>query len=143
MKALTIHQPYAALVVAGIKRIETRPWRTDYRGPLAIHAARTTASMTDGLLGSCRCEAFLHGVDMKGFEPGPLEAQLGCVLGTVELLDVRPADQVFASLAEQLFGDFEPGRWAWMLGKAVRFERPMPARGALGLWNWDGAPCEA
>lgn len=38
MKALSLHQPYASAVAMGVKRIETRSWRTNYRGPLAIHA---------------------------------------------------------------------------------------------------------
>ena len=40
MKALTLTQPWATLVAIGAKRIETRSWRTSYRGPLAIHAAK-------------------------------------------------------------------------------------------------------
>ena len=40
MKALTLHQPWATLVAVGEKRIETRSWSTDYRGPLAIHAGK-------------------------------------------------------------------------------------------------------
>lgn len=39
MRALTIWQPYASLFPAGAKKFETRSWRTDYRGPIAIHAA--------------------------------------------------------------------------------------------------------
>lgn len=39
-KILTLSQPYASLVALGAKRIETRSWRTSYRGPLAIHAAK-------------------------------------------------------------------------------------------------------
>lgn len=38
MKALTIRQPWASLIALGVKTIETRSWKTDYRGPLAIHA---------------------------------------------------------------------------------------------------------
>jgi hypothetical protein len=38
MKALSIRQPYAYLILEGIKRIENRTWDTKYRGPLAIHA---------------------------------------------------------------------------------------------------------
>lgn len=38
MKALTIRQPWASLIAAGVKTIETRSWSTKYRGPLAIHA---------------------------------------------------------------------------------------------------------
>ena len=39
MKALTIWQPWASLLVSGQKKYETRSWATDYRGPIAIHAA--------------------------------------------------------------------------------------------------------
>lgn len=38
MRALTIRQPWASLIATGAKTIETRPWRTDYRGPVLIHA---------------------------------------------------------------------------------------------------------
>ena len=40
MKALTLTQPWATLVAMGAKRIETRSWTTNYRGPLAIHAGK-------------------------------------------------------------------------------------------------------
>lgn len=41
MKALSIRQPWASLIVAGVKDIENRSWRTTYRGPVLIHAAQT------------------------------------------------------------------------------------------------------
>jgi len=40
MKALSIRQPWAGLIAAGVKTIETRIWRTEYRGPLLICASR-------------------------------------------------------------------------------------------------------
>lgn len=40
MKALTIHQPWASLIAYGFKRFETRGWRTNYRGLVAIHAGK-------------------------------------------------------------------------------------------------------
>ncbi|MCY4577660.1 MAG: ASCH domain-containing protein [Chloroflexi bacterium] len=39
MKALSLRQPWASLIADGRKTIETRTWRTHYRGPLAIHAS--------------------------------------------------------------------------------------------------------
>ena len=39
MKALSLRQPWASLIADGRKTIETRTWRTRYRGPLAIHAS--------------------------------------------------------------------------------------------------------
>jgi hypothetical protein len=39
MKILTVRQPWASLIVAGLKDVENRPWNTKYRGRLGIHAA--------------------------------------------------------------------------------------------------------
>lgn len=40
MKTLSLWQPFAQAISLGIKKHETRGWKTDYRGPLAIHAAK-------------------------------------------------------------------------------------------------------
>lgn len=40
LRALTIRQPWASLIAAGVKTIETRSWRTSYRGPVLIHAGK-------------------------------------------------------------------------------------------------------
>lgn len=39
MKAITIKQPWASLIVHGIKDIENRTWLTHFRGRVLIHAA--------------------------------------------------------------------------------------------------------
>jgi hypothetical protein len=44
-KALTIRQPWAALVVSGRKRVEWRTWATTHRGPLLIHAGQGRADV--------------------------------------------------------------------------------------------------
>ena len=41
MICLTMHQPWASLLVYGIKRAEGRGWNTDFRGRLWIHAGRS------------------------------------------------------------------------------------------------------
>lgn len=38
MKALTVLQPWASLITAGAKTVETRSWSTSHRGWIAIHA---------------------------------------------------------------------------------------------------------
>lgn len=40
MICLTMHQPWASLLVHGIKRVEGRGWNTDFRGRLWIHAGK-------------------------------------------------------------------------------------------------------
>lgn len=47
MKAISIHQPWAWLIVEGYKDIENRTWLTAYRGPVLIHAGLTRADPED------------------------------------------------------------------------------------------------
>jgi len=39
MKALSVRQPYASLICYGVKTVENRTWKTDYRGRMLIHAS--------------------------------------------------------------------------------------------------------
>lgn len=41
MKCISLWQPWASLIAIGAKHCETRSWETLYRGPIAIHAAKT------------------------------------------------------------------------------------------------------
>ena len=59
MKALTLKPGWARLIAEGDKTIETRTWRTDYRGPIAIHSAKPPGESSGGivaiaLLADCR-----------------------------------------------------------------------------------------
>lgn len=40
MKAISLHQPWASMITAGKKDIETRTWPTEYRGELLICSTR-------------------------------------------------------------------------------------------------------
>lgn len=41
---------------------------------------------------------------------------------------------------EYAFGDYTPGRYAWLLADVRALPEPIPAKGALGLWNYEGEP---
>lgn len=47
MRAISIHQPYATFVAAGVKPVDNRTWTTDYRGRLAIHASQVAFAWPD------------------------------------------------------------------------------------------------
>lgn len=40
MKGITLWQPWASAIACGVKTHETRSWKTRFRGPIAIHAAK-------------------------------------------------------------------------------------------------------
>ncbi len=41
VKALSVKQPWANLIAAGEKTVETRTWATDYRGPILIVSSKS------------------------------------------------------------------------------------------------------
>ena len=47
MRALSLWQPHGQAIALGLKPFETRGWSTDYRGPLAIHAAKKLFNYKD------------------------------------------------------------------------------------------------
>ncbi len=123
MKALTLHQPWASLMAAGIKTIETRHWATNYRGRLAIHAGKKVC-FDDELLQLLKCED----TDLL---------PRGAVLCIVELQFIQNTEFVKGlSNSEYLCGDFSDGRFAWRTKLLRVFDVPIPAIGHQGLWNW-------
>lgn len=100
MPVLTLWQPWASLIAIGAKWIETRSWSTRYRGPLAIHAAKTTEGMELVMAGkACREDdaAICNALAAHGF--GCMaELPLGKIIATCTLADVVPV--VASDLAE-------------------------------------------
>lgn len=47
MKLITLWDPWATLMALSAKKIETRHWKTDFRGPVAIHAAKGGLSLAE------------------------------------------------------------------------------------------------
>ena len=134
MKVLSLLQPWATLVVMGIKKIETRSWRTTHRGELLIHASM---GKSGGLL--TVEEPFSYYI--KNFSDLPF----GYIIGSVTLVDVIPVEQLNMNeqlinkltLEERAFGNYNKGRYAWLLDDAVMFKKVIAAKGQLNLWNFD------
>ena len=144
MKAITIWQPYATLIVLGLKQFETRHWETNYRGPLVIHPAK---KWDEGRAYDCRRVAELLG-DESTFSPESLSHEqmklfytptgetLGKALGVVDLTDCRQMDEG-GSHFENEVGSFGEGRFGWKCERPRIFETPIAAQGKQGLWTPD------
>lgn len=63
---------------------------------------------------------------------------IGVIIATVELYDIRPTVEIADSIPmnELRFGDYSPGRYAWMLRNVERLPVAIEAKGALSLWEW-------
>jgi activating signal cointegrator 1 len=133
MKALTLYQPWASLVVLGEKKIETRSWQTRHTGPLAIHASST---LPPGFYDICDSPAFREALERLGLQPGRLP--VGAVLGSVELLACVPTERLLEEglgVKEQAFGDYGALRFGWLLQDALALPEPVFCRGHLWLWE--------
>ena len=145
MKAITIRQPWATLVVSldgsgrPLKAVETRGWKTSYRGPLAIHAGKTVPDMFFMGMGEADADAFLS----AGLDGDQAIACLpyGAIVGKVTLVDCVPIEQLYGSgldtPRERAFGDWRPGRYGWILANPILFKSPIHTRGKQGLWEWN------
>jgi hypothetical protein len=151
MKVITLTQPWATLMAFGFKRFETRAWNTDYRGPLAIHAAKGFPAWAKEL---CYADAvFQRALNCCGIETwGDLPT--GCLLSagilrdtwatngalTPENLDFIEPDLAHFLKLEMPFGDYTEGRRFWYVSDMIRLREPIPAKGALGLWEEHNCP---
>jgi len=140
VKALTLTQPWATLVAIGAKRYETRSWGTDYRGPLAIHAAKGFPMWARALCDELPFQVVLSGAGYY-WHTLPVGKVLACcqlVACSKIAFGNDPLWPSGRSLSEneRAFGDWTPGRYAWELADVVLLLEPIPAKGALGLWEW-------
>jgi hypothetical protein len=106
-KVLSVRQPWAELIIAGIKPVENRNWRVEYRGTILIHASQ---HRNVGLVRE-------HGLD-------PDHLDFGAIIGSVELIDIvgdHPSKYFVGPLA-------------WVLANPRRV-LPVPMAGKLSLYN--------
>jgi hypothetical protein len=135
LKCLSLTQPWATLVVTGVKLIETRRWRTDWRGILlAIHAAKAFPAQARLL---CTQEPFCAALSAYCGVNDIAELPLGAVIGATRLDDCKPTKDLVGvvSKTERAFGDFTVGRFGWVLKDAMRLAEPIKVRGRLSLWD--------
>lgn len=121
MKALTICQPYAEMILRGEKPIENRTWPTNHRGPMYLHAGKSREWWTDE-------------IDAKIY-PG---AAFGAVVGVAHVVDCVRVEDIrsgkrYAHLADSCHTN---GPWCWVLDKVTPIG-PFPCRGAQGLFEID------
>jgi hypothetical protein len=135
VKALTLTQPWATLVVRGIKRCETRSWHYGYSDnlpmPLAIHAAKGQDADAREFAEYLVRSGVLDTADLPR----------GAIVGTVRYVGW---DYAYPTLFEELkpsdleleLGDWSDGRVIWRFDHPREFDEPIPRRGELGVWNW-------
>ena len=132
MQALTIHEPWASLLVAGKKRYETRDWQRNYRGLLAIHSGKQSVDPFDYPLG---LDEILDELEITQTN---LNNNKGKIIAIAKLKAIIPMTNQFIkqqSDLERLTGFWQPGRYAWEITDIKSLSEPIAARGLPGLWT--------
>jgi hypothetical protein len=132
MQALTIHEPWASLLVKGKKRYETRDWKRNYRGLLAIHAGKQSVHPFDYPLGLSEI------LDDSKITQDNLNNNKQKIIAIATLKEIHLMTDKFIneqSELERLTGFWEPRRFAWELTNIKLLPEPIAARGMPGLWT--------
>lgn len=130
MKVLTIKEPFATLIKNKIKYIETRSWKTKYRGELYIQASVAKLSK------DIRNRKEL----MNLFNED--ELNYGKIICKCNLVDCIYMTDEFIKMEKEknydnfISGHYKEGRYAWVLEDVEAIE-PIAVKGQLGIWNYN------
>ena len=124
MKALTIKEPWATLIIDGYKKYEFRSWKTNYRGKILIHAGMSKEK------------------DMlEKFKDYNLNCSKGMIIGEAFLTDcilvTKEFEGALLKIDKTVYGKPHEMKYAWKLENIIKYDEPIPIKGKLGLWNYE------
>lgn len=129
MKVLSLKEPFATLIATQKKKIETRSWKTNYRGELYIHASITKYKLLE------KEKEMFQFYQEEMLKPGYILCKcqlIDCIYMTEEYIEDIKCNHP----QEYLCGNYEVGRYAWILDSIELLEHPIMAKGKLGIWNY-------
>lgn len=130
MKAITLWEPWATLVALEVKRWETRSWWTNYRGPLAIHAASKKRFHSHYMKAA---QTNITAPDLK-IE----DLSFGQIVAVCELtacIEMTHKMIMGMTETERMLGDWLEGSYAWALENVRALDKPITVLGKQGLWD--------
>lgn len=153
-RCLSVRNPWASLIVLGLKGIENRTWTTNYRGRIAIHASSKPSEIAayrqfledPPLVEDHSRQGFVDYLDEEFDPEDPENQETSVIIGTVEIVDVidTEADDFDESQLDIKspgfdftweFAAFGDVRYLWVLANPMAFETPIGCHGKLNLWN--------
>ena len=126
MKVLSLMEPWGSLIKEKVKYVETRSWKTNYRGDILIHAGK--------------------GIDKEAMERLkkylPNDIPLGKIIGQATITDCIPMSEEFADMLYKENNDIYTTHsfsrnYGFKLENVKKIEAPIEVKGQLGLWNYE------
>ena len=129
MKVLSIKEPYATLIKENKKLIETRSWKTKYRGELYIHASKS--KLTKKEKNNLEIMQLIEGIPLN-YGNIICKCQLvDCIYMTKDYIENMKKNH-----QEYICGEYKEGRYAWILENIKPLKKPIPAQGKLNIWEY-------
>lgn len=130
MKVISIIEPYATLIKEKKKYIETRSWKTSYRGELYIYASISKPP-----------KEWLDNKELMNLlDNVPLN--FGYIICKCKLVDCIYMNKEYIeklrkeNYQEYICGKYEEGRYGWVLEDIEPLKYPVKAKGQLSIWNY-------
>ena len=119
MKALSLKQPYAELIVSGKKKIELRKWNTKFRGEFLVHASKVPDE---------------NAMKKSGFG----ELPLGKIVGKATLIEVKKYNnKEFIKDKDLHLAGSDFSDYGFVLENVSRINE-ISCKGKLGFWEFEG-----
>lgn len=135
MKAITVKQPWASLIVSGIKDIENRTWKTYFRGRVLIHSSSGKSQFNFTTAQNVK----LNELNLRRWYDR--EQIKGSIIGSVEIVDCTTEHP--SIWAKKNSGRLSaPKQWLdkptynWVLANPIKFPEPIPVKGKLMFWDY-------
>ena len=131
LKAISLWQPYCSLITLGLKKYETRSWKTNYRGKLLICS---TAKLTKKQYQQYR--KICSSVELPAWNE--INFPCGKAIAICDLVDCIPITGSFIKVQSETeikSGDWEVGRYAWKLKNIQPITEAFAVKGKQGLFN--------
>jgi hypothetical protein len=129
MKALSIRSPWWWFILYAGKDIENRDWNTNFRGRVLIHASKWW-NLEE--VGEDSSDALYMRGKMEVPVGNPAEITFrqmrdmgGCVVGSVEVVECVSRSK----------SPWFVGKYGFVLANPVAFDKPVPRKGALGIFE--------
>lgn len=144
IRVISLWQPFASLLMHGsgayTKTYETRAQKMPFEigERVAIAATKQIKREQRELFEHPRLQRYLRETNL----PTRLEDYpRGCIIGTaVAELSFVITPEMARDIHEReyVFGDWTPGRWAWLFKNRKLLDKPIPVRGGQGVWHYHG-----
>jgi hypothetical protein len=149
MKAITIKQPWASLIVEGveiedeilIKDIENRTWPTKFRGKVLIHSASKSWGWQFFLRYMYKKIPIIYQM-FPETRTWYQDLPTGKIIGSVEIVDcVINHPSIWAEQCDPIYkygtNKIIQATYNWVLANPIKFDKPIPAKGKLSFWDFE------